>query len=891
MVYVPQKGELVCRSWKLFFGAVFTLFLLSIAPSLVHASTAYDTAHQASIAAAAAATAADTKFNNDGLLTSAATTDQDAVSASRAQAQYAAALSREASAAAADAQAANGTPAATTAYNNANAATQAISPIVNTVNGYLTGNKLVGSPAQVAPIAASIQADKASIQSSLASANTYLASAATSANNSAAAATATATAASATTAATQTNTAAAQTAANPEPNACNIGILGGGNLWACIQGVIYGFIKLIALFFLSLSTFFLGIVGLLFNWTIYITVFQFGNLIGNNPGMLAAWGVLRDVGNILLLFGFIFMGVSTILNLPGSEFTARRALPTLIIFAILMNFSLFAAEVIIDTSNALGSTFYRQAGTGLCTSDAVTDLLRCATEYGVAGAVMQLSGITSIFSFDGGAHFLAANDMGYAIALIGLTIFAFTLAFVLLAAVFMLATRAVTLAFLMAVSPIGFAGMAVPFLHKFAKMWWEQLLKQAFFAPIYLLLVLVSVKFMDGVRTALGDSNQTLLAAFSGGGVSNLSMVVLFVLLVGFLLAATQSAKDMSAIGSSTATKFAGAATFGTIGFVSRRTVGAAASHASRAIRSSPIGTTEFGRSLAGVADKGARASFDFRTTAGGKALAGRTGDLGKPSKAASHGMHGIEEKAEKERVDYAKSLKDVKAKKDGERTESDQEFDTRRQKEAENSEKTIEEATAASELVDKATEGLNTAKDELNGTEERVAVLRAQAADKPGDASIQRQLLEEERILKSREALAGNAELKHKEALEKLTAAEKARAEAEKVKTEGAEKKVLTFKKGDVLDSKKQRQEKYGHNLERETFLNAPIIKNFTATGIANADAAHHIIHNAGRTKLEESLDNLKKSVEEGTEKVTEEVHANDQKPAGNKAPADAHH
>jgi hypothetical protein len=115
---------------------------------------------------------------------------------------------------------------------------------------------------------------------------------------------------------------------------------------------------------LKISTFFLGIAGVLFNLVVVKTVFQFSQLIGNSPGLLLAWGILRDLGNMALLFGFIFMGLATILDLH--TYNAKKALPMLIIFAVLMNFSLFAAEGIIDTSNVFSTILYSQANNAPC---------------------------------------------------------------------------------------------------------------------------------------------------------------------------------------------------------------------------------------------------------------------------------------------------------------------------------------------------------------------------------------------------------------------------------------------------------------------------------------------------------------------------------------------
>ncbi len=65
--------------------------------------------------------------------------------------------------------------------------------------------------------------------------------------------------------------------------------------------------------------------------------------------MLIAWGILRDIGNIVILFGFILMGVMMILDLES--FNVRKALPRLLIFAVLLNFSLFASEAVVDVAN------------------------------------------------------------------------------------------------------------------------------------------------------------------------------------------------------------------------------------------------------------------------------------------------------------------------------------------------------------------------------------------------------------------------------------------------------------------------------------------------------------------------------------------------------------
>jgi hypothetical protein len=659
------------------------------------------------------------------------------------------------------------------------------------------------------------------------------------------ASTAAATASNASTAAQE-----AATATQNEDKSCNFFL--GGNLKTCLVKIMFDLIKQITLFFLFLAMTFAGIAGFLFNWTVYITVFQFGNIIGNNAGMLAAWGVLRDIGNIILLFGFIFMGISTILNLPGNEFTARKALPALIIFAVLMNFSLFAAEAVIDTSNALGSTFYNQANQGTCPSGQIKI---CATEFGIAGSIMKLTGIASIFHMDPNnkkdGNLLGNTEPAGAIAALGLTVFAAVTAFVFFAGMFLLITRAVVLAFLMAVSPIGFAGMAIPPLHEFASMWWNQLLKQSFFAPIFILLILVSIKFMEGITAALSAGTTgagevaTLASAFSTSGTSNVSMVVNFILIIGFMLGSLQIAKSMGAMGADRATKFAGAATFGTTAFIGRRTGGRASAFVANQLRSSKFAETGLGRFAVGMADKGAHSSFDGRTNkliAGGFKAAKI--DAGTVGKTAAHGYHGIEEKAVKDRVDYAKSLKD--------RNENSKEFTARKEEEkAASLAAETEVATATTAEADaQAARALQKA--HRDNAARSLAEQKALVAQNPGNADAQAALSQMEDQLQRENRELADADATLAEAKKKL---------AEHRAKEAKANEVLANTKLGKVDAK-QRRTNFADSIQHQTvYPGGPEWTKWidpTATSLANHHAADAIKSYGAKSTIDRILGDL---------------------------------
>jgi len=634
----------------------------------------------------------------------------------------------------------------------------------------------------------------------------------------------------------------------------------------------------------------LGLANYLLGWTVYITVYQFGNLVGNSGGLLAAWGVVRDVGNIVLLFGFIFMGVSTILNLSHSEFTAKKALPRLIIFAVLLNFSLLAAEGVIDISNALATSVYNQMG-GVCPSAQGT--VDCAINGGIGGAVMQMSGITSIFTMskEGLSVFgESQNGITAAVVYAGLIIFVVITTIVLAAAAIMLLIRALVLAFLMVTSPIGFAGMAVPPLQEIAKKWWDELLCQSFFAPVYFLLALVGLKVMEGITAALGGADKTtgnvqsLAAVFVGanadGNTSNVTIAISFALIIGFMIAALMFAKKSSCMGSGMAVAAGGSFAFGTLAFAGRQTVGRASLLAANRIGSSRAMMNSIaGRTLFRVANKGASSSFDYRQGGpGNKALTGTVGNLGSVRKSVQHGMHGIEEDKKKEKVKFAENIqqshheKEEQDRLEGERTQvtnrRDQYRQSRQGRENQLQQDVRNEQQGAAAASAQRQVGIAQARADL-----------AQAQYQGRDA---------QELARLQTVLDG-LEQQHIQATQQSQAAIAARQQAVQTYQQDTANRIRGFDRdiqqintqiADIsLDAKRRR---YGESL-RDSFT-ARVLPD-TIMGHTNHEAGREVIRNAGRSGVDRALDTLRGA-------INTPAPAAPAAPAGGGAPAGgAHH
>jgi hypothetical protein len=333
----------------------------------------------------------------------------------------------------------------------------------------------------------------------------------------------------------------------------------------------------------------LWIVGELFNFVILNTVFDFKDFFGaNTAGVLAAWGVVRDVANIALIFGFVAMGVATMLDIHGYE--AKKTLPRLVIFAVLLNFSLLASEAVIDVSNLFSSVLYTQSATEDCKLSATGDTTqKCATDpsYGPSGYILENAGLGSVLEYKTWFSGLA-DPQKWVVVYLGLAIFVSITAVVLLAATILFLVRAVVLVFLMILSPIGFAGLAVPPLERYAKQWWDALLKQSFFAPLFLLLMVISIKIMQTVgnlhfQNGSAEQARSLADTLALGDTSSIQAVFMFAVMTGFMIATIILSKQMGAMGAGFATEWATKAVAYPFGWAARNTYGAAGHYGQKA--------------------------------------------------------------------------------------------------------------------------------------------------------------------------------------------------------------------------------------------------------------------------------------------------------------------
>jgi hypothetical protein len=386
----------------------------------------------------------------------------------------------------------------------------------------------------------------------------------------------------------------------------------------------------------SMSDLLYTVGGRLVNWTdgllkkaIDISIYDFHKYISGDPAIANdtgltivtdVWRLIRDLINLTFIFVLLYAALNLILGL-GNASNTKKTIVTIIIAALLINFSMIIPKVFIDLSNLATIQFHNAIG---------------GRESNIAQNINSnlniLSRVDQEVNKDPSMGFStnASNLANLTISVAGTFLFMLIVAFVLLTIALMLFVRAIVFIFLIMLSPIAVGAFVLPKIKPYADKWWKQLLSQAFLAPAMMFLLWASLSVAGGstARQISGD----------GGDGFSMGYFVYFLIVISFLLAAIMLAKQSSAMGAGAALGMAGKLKDLTVGvakggammgagFAGAHTLGRLANNLksrpgfNRFVASNPT----LGRTLYGGLDK-ASAGFNKRVDAKAEARASVVG-------------------------------------------------------------------------------------------------------------------------------------------------------------------------------------------------------------------------------------------------------------------------
>jgi len=389
--------------------------------------------------------------------------------------------------------------------------------------------------------------------------------------------------------------------------------------------------------------------------------------------VVEGWGLVRDLCNMFFIFILLYIAFSTILNL--SSVNTKQMIINVVIIGLLINFSLFATQVIIDASNVLTRVFYNESAlvigekglndkvvtsqTGkfgeIKLSEAIVTkigpqkLIQGAAKVGTytnaSGDEITSGGVTA-------GTFILMVILASAVNIVGLIVF--------LATSLIFITRVIGLWIAMILAPVAFFSYTIPAMQGWEtigwKKWWPETIKMAFLAPVFLFFMYLIVKFLGIMPTAIFDADSKSGMDFV------VAIMIPFALVMVLMWKAKEIATKMSGTIGESVTKFMGsvgpmgAAKFaagmaggvmaGGAAVIARRTVGKGALNTLEGEKGAQLREKAtqkgFGGFMARQQLKGlegaSKASFDARKTKAGSAFSKATGINLEASKAVGLG-------------------------------------------------------------------------------------------------------------------------------------------------------------------------------------------------------------------------------------------------------------
>lgn len=302
---------------------------------------------------------------------------------------------------------------------------------------------------------------------------------------------------------------------------------------------------------LKLSAFVLYWTGNLFDYSIEIAV-NSAEFLKKLNVIEPTWAFVRDALNMTFIFILLYIAVQILLGKGG--YTAKGSIARLVIVAILMNFSLFAAKAMIDASNIISLNIY----------EGIKSRQNGQERGNVSERIMTTLGLSGVYNFGEIFDKKAIPGCGGApgtiltVGIFGTILLIITsLTFLLAAVLFFL--RMLNILVLFITSPIYVWGHAMEseFFRKKTNAWWSSMKHAISFPIIYMLMLYVALAMFAQLNSAqqasgnrvsliklICDTSQTADASVFDKLPLILNFLLVIMSLVGIIMYAAKKSGD-----------------------------------------------------------------------------------------------------------------------------------------------------------------------------------------------------------------------------------------------------------------------------------------------------------------------------------------------------------
>jgi len=382
-------------------------------------------------------------------------------------------------------------------------------------------------------------------------------------------------------------------------------------------------------------------IGWLLDGVIDKTVLNFATTYGALDGAVdSAWVLLRDVSNIIFIFLILFTAISIIVS--GDLFGKKKTLASIIIVAIVLNFSMFFTKAAVDLSNYATVSIYKSIKLdGKIISEAAGDSANIGVQIMAALKLQTFIDPKNKHTQETLKEMANGNIMN----LVTLTLYAFIFmgmaGITMLYVSAMLIWRFLAVIFLIIFSPLAFISTILPKGKAFFNVWLKELTTNLFFPPAFFLGLYLVLLFAQQSATKIAGNasfasmaNLNFLERTEASVLGLIGLILNLFLVLAFLFIITWGSRKLGTSGGGLTSvvmsnsaryaerrmgRFAGGSVAGSAGYVGRNTAGRAGTRLANSRMFSGNGFVK--RKLRGASEKVGNAGYDLRDTKGIQSL------------------------------------------------------------------------------------------------------------------------------------------------------------------------------------------------------------------------------------------------------------------------------
>ena len=263
----------------------------------------------------------------------------------------------------------------------------------------------------------------------------------------------------------------------------------------------------------------------------------------------SGWTTLRDFANLGFVLVIIVIAIATIIRYK--EYGVQKPLPRLIAAAILINFSLTLAGIVIGVSNSATVIFLSRVGNG----DPFTFASSIAGTLSPQRLIQSQEDPLPLIESDQPG--MLESALSGILDLVFTVVFSSVIALGMLAFAFMFLARYLVLVFLLVTLPMVILFSVIPFLKGMWNKWVDYFLRWVFFAPAAAFFMYLAMLTSSAYKNRADGATLDTLTN-TGGNIQNVVRNGMAgIILVGLMLGGLIVAQKMGIAGAAGAIKLA----------------------------------------------------------------------------------------------------------------------------------------------------------------------------------------------------------------------------------------------------------------------------------------------------------------------------------------------